>query len=200
MALPNPFASANLLYRAVEPSDSALFEAIQTDAAGFQNSNARLALPQSKKHAAEYQRHVAEDTLLGVVICLPSAAAAAGPADATPIGVIHLAGIPPHLQHFRHSEISIDILPAFQGRGYGSEAIRWTLRWAFVTMGLHRVHVRAFEYNEGARRLYEKLGFKQEGRWREFVWFQGRWWDDFSFAILDREWWEMEKQRVEDSK
>nr|POF04273.1 putative n-acetyltransferase ynad [Quercus suber] len=194
-----PFASARLLYRAVEATDTKLFEAIQTDASGYQNSNARAAVPQSRKDAAEYLRMVAEDTLLGVVICLPSAnpIASADPIDATPIGVIHLSAASPSLQHCRHSDLSIDILPAFQGKGYGSEAIAWVLRWAFLTRGLHRVQVRAFEYNEGARRLYEKLGFKPEGRWREFLWFRGRWWDDFQFAILDREWLDMQKENKE---
>ena len=40
--------------------------------------------------------------------------------------------------------------------------------------GLHRVSVKVFEYNDGARRLYEKLGFTHEGTIRENWWYDGQ--------------------------
>jgi RimJ/RimL family protein N-acetyltransferase len=48
--------------------------------------------------------------------------------------------------------------------------------------GLHRVSLSCFKWNEVVRRLYEKLGFRSEGR-REAYWFDGRRWDLFEFAI-----------------
>ena len=114
----------------------------------------------------------------------------------TPIGQIHLSGTSKQ-QHAPHrtTEIGIDILPHYQGKGYGSEAIEWASRFAFESAGLHRVVIRAFEYNTGARRLYEKLGFVLEGRGRQAVWYRGRWWDDFSFAMLEAEWWEKQSKQ-----
>lgn len=55
--------------------------------------------------------------------------------------------------------------------------------------------VRAFEWNSGAIRLYEKVGFKHEGRGRETLWHEGRWWDGVEMGMLEGEWWELEKER-----
>lgn len=97
--------------------------------------------------------------------------------------------------HHRRTEIGIDILPPFQGQGYGSEAIRWALEYAFSRTGMHKVRICAFEWNEGACRLYRKLGFKEEGRNREAMWHEGRFWDVVDMGMLDREWWAMEGER-----
>jgi len=36
--------------------------------------------------------------------------------------------------------------------------------------------------------LYERLGFKHEGRKREHYWFDGAYHDQLNMCILDREW------------
>lgn len=95
------------------------------------------------------------------------------------------------MQHHRFADIGIDILPEYQGKGYGSEAIGWILEWAFMTAGLHRVGIRCFAWNEGARRLYARLGFREEGVVRETLFYQGRWWDDVGFGMLEGEWREL---------
>ena len=180
------FRSSRLLYRAVEsPDDDALFLSIQTEPGDFVNSNARLHRPQSRKNAADYQKHVAEEALLGVVICLKPSQPQLAP---TPIGTVHLSQSQPTMVHHRFTEISIDIVKGYQGQGYGTEAIEWCLEWAFDVAGMHRVGVRSFEWNYGARKLYEKLGFKQEGVTREQLYHSGRWWDDYQYGMLDREW------------
>ncbi|KAF2439623.1 acyl-CoA N-acyltransferase, partial [Karstenula rhodostoma CBS 690.94] len=106
----------------------------------------------------------------------------------TPIGQIHLNRSSPRMSHHRNTEIGIDILPAYQGRGYGSEAIRWVLEYAFLRAGLHKVRIRAFGWNEGACRLYRRLGFVEEGRERESLWHEGRWWDGVEFGMVEGEW------------
>lgn len=93
--------------------------------------------------------------------------------------------------------MSIDILPLYQGKGYGSEAIKWGLNYAFKRAGLHKVRIRAFEWNEGAVKLYERMGFKHEGRERESLWHEGRFWDGLELGMLDREWWAMQKEETE---
>ena len=183
---PNLFRSPNLIYTAAEsPEHDALFQTILTSPADYANSNARLHYPQSRKDAASYLKAVAEDKLLGVVICLPPTEPDQSP---TPVGTIHLDKPSPHIAHHRFSEVGIDIIHEHQGKGYGSEAIRWCLDWAFDVAGLHRVAIRAFEWNEGARRLYEKIGFTFEGRAREELFYRGRWWDGYQFGMLDWEW------------
>lgn len=192
----NPFHSPRLIYRAAEPTsedDQAFFLAIQSDALAYQTANISIHKPQGKSSAQHYLKFLAEETLIGVVICLPAPDATSKP---IPIGAIHLDQAKPDFAHHRRAELGINIVSAYQGQGYGSEAIRWMLRWAFRTAGLHRVGLRACEYNEGALKLYERLGFVREGCEREALWFDGRWWDGLAFGMLASEWTEMEERQA----
>lgn len=119
----------------------------------------------------------------------------------TPIGFITLGA--PRGRGFaihRSSSIAITLLGPFQGCGYGSEAIRWILDYGFRLAGLHRITIGCLGWNDGARQLYERLGFVPESRLREALWFDGRWWDEFGLAMLDHEWRALkEKESASDS-
>ncbi len=45
-----------------------------------------------------------------------------------------------------------------------------------------------FEYNERAIALYEKLGFRREGVYREFLSRDGQRYDMYLYGLLRREW------------
>jgi RimJ/RimL family protein N-acetyltransferase len=74
------------------------------------------------------------------------------------------------------------------GQGYGSEATGLMVDHAFGSLGLHRVALSVFEFNERAIRSYVSCGFTIEGRAREAIWRDGRWWDELSMSILESEW------------
>jgi RimJ/RimL family protein N-acetyltransferase len=74
------------------------------------------------------------------------------------------------------------------GRGYGTEATRLMLGHAFGRLGLHRVALSVFSFNERAIRSYRSCGFVVEGRAREAIWRDGRWWDEVSMSILESDW------------
>jgi RimJ/RimL family protein N-acetyltransferase len=74
------------------------------------------------------------------------------------------------------------------GRGYGTEATRLMIDHAFTGMGLHRVGLTVFAFNDRAIRSYRRVGFVVEGRAREAIWRDGRWWDEISMSILDSDW------------
>ncbi len=69
------------------------------------------------------------------------------------------------------------------GQGYGTEATRLAVEYAFEA-GLHRVHLEVFAHNPRARRVYEKCGFTEEGRHRDALRWDGAWHDTFTMAIL----------------
>ncbi|HWI63240.1 MAG TPA: GNAT family protein, partial [Symbiobacteriaceae bacterium] len=48
-------------------------------------------------------------------------------------------------------------------RGYGQDALRLILQFAFGKMGLHRVELHVFDFNERAIACYERVGFVREG-------------------------------------
>ncbi len=88
----------------------------------------------------------------------------------------------------RQTEVGILIgEPGARGRGFGTEAMRLLLDYAFTGLGLHNVMLKVFEYNLAGRRCYEKVGFREIGRRRESRWYNGRFWDEISMDILASE-------------
>jgi RimJ/RimL family protein N-acetyltransferase len=74
------------------------------------------------------------------------------------------------------------------GKGYGTDAMRIILRYAFTELNLHRVTLGVFEYNPRAYRSYIKAGFKEEGRMRGDLRRDGQRWDGILMGILRSEW------------
>jgi RimJ/RimL family protein N-acetyltransferase len=74
------------------------------------------------------------------------------------------------------------------GRGYGTDAVRVIVGYGFREMGLHRIQLTVAPFNPAGIRAYEKAGFAEEGRLRESVLHDGRWYDEVLMSILDHEW------------
>jgi len=53
--------------------------------------------------------------------------------------------------------------PQWRGRGFGTEAVRLLLAYAFGALRLNRVYLRVLSYNAPAIACYRKAGFKAEG-------------------------------------
>jgi ribosomal-protein-alanine N-acetyltransferase len=60
-------------------------------------------------------------------------------------------------------EIGYSVMEAFQGRGYGTEAARALVRWAFQHDAVHRVIAETHPEFARSIRLLEKLGFTPAG-------------------------------------
>lgn len=73
-------------------------------------------------------------------------------------------------------------------RGYGSEALRMLLRFAFDELNLFRLMAVIPEYNQAARHLFERAGFSQEVRRRQALQRDGQRWDMLHLGILRQEW------------
>lgn len=78
--------------------------------------------------------------------------------------------------------------PKDWGKGYGTDAMRILLRYAFIELNLHQVTLLVFEYNPRAIRSYEKAGFRVRGRMRKVVNRDGRRWDAIAMSIIRQEW------------
>jgi len=75
-----------------------------------------------------------------------------------------------------------------QRKGYGTQALRMLLRFAFAELNLYRVSASVPEYNEGAIALLQKFGFVQEVCRRKSLERDGRRWDLYFFGLLNDEW------------
>ena len=184
------YQSERLTYRAYNvPKDDDFYHSMHADPAVFLNTWKGLPRPITKK-TIEHIRAMFEDGLLCVVICtkpLSMTASGAEP-EPEPIGVLTIRSISPDLAHNRCGDLGIELRADTHGKGYGSEALRWALNWAFETANLHRVQLEAYEWNEPALRAYRSVGFQEEGRLRKAIWRDGRWWDELILGILDDEW------------
>jgi RimJ/RimL family protein N-acetyltransferase len=67
-------------------------------------------------------------------------------------------------------------------------AMRVIVEYGFREMGLHRIQLSVAPFNPAGIRAYQKAGFVQEGRYRESVLHDGRWYDEVLMSILDHEW------------
>ncbi|GMV95896.1 MAG: hypothetical protein AMXMBFR83_02650 [Phycisphaerae bacterium] len=77
---------------------------------------------------------------------------------------------------------------ASQGRGYGTEATRLMLKFAFQELNLNRVELAVIGSNWRAIRVYQKCGFVPEGCLRQAVFRDGQYEDEYRFAVLREEW------------
>ena len=64
-----------------------------------------------------------------------------------------------------------------RGKGYGTEALRMVLRYAFDELNLYRLAAVTAAYNTGAIRFLERAGFVEEVRRRQAVQRDGQRWD-----------------------
>ena len=107
-------------------------------------------------------------------------------ADDRPVGVLDL-----HEVDLRNGGASLGILigdPADTGQGYGSDALRALVGFGFDQLRLERIQLDVFDYNEGARRVYERVGFRHEGTLRHAVYRDGAFHDVHRMAVLRDEW------------
>jgi RimJ/RimL family protein N-acetyltransferase len=88
----------------------------------------------------------------------------------------------------RRAELGIMIgEKEYWGRGFGTDAMLTLLRFAFEQMNLNKVSLGVFEFNERGLGMYKKCGFVEEGRFREDLFQDGRYWDLVRMSILRRE-------------
>lgn len=73
---------------------------------------------------------------------------------------------------------------ANRGCGYGSQATRLVLDYAFGTVGLHRVGLEVYSFNPRAQHVYAKCGFRVEGRRRDALRWDGQWYDAIVMGVL----------------
>ena len=78
--------------------------------------------------------------------------------------------------------------PEARRKGYGSEALRLMLRFAFDELNLFRLSALIPEYNPAGLKLARKFGFVEEVCRRQALERDGRRWDTIHFGLLREEW------------
>jgi len=86
------------------------------------------------------------------------------------------------------TEVGYELARANWGQGIASEAVGATLPLGFRELGLHRIAGCPASSNRGSIRVLQKLGFLEEGKLRQRLFFQGRYLDLLYFGLLRDQW------------
>lgn len=129
-----------------------------------------------RAQAMEYFAHIkaAESTIVFAICVEP---------EGSHIGNISLNNIS---RRNRSAEISIIIGEKdCWGGGFGTEAFRLIIDYGFNVLNLHRLWIGMTTDNAGMIRIAEKLGFKEEGRFRDALLKNGAFKDITQWALLN---------------
>ncbi|UUI05623.1 GNAT family N-acetyltransferase [Oceanobacillus jeddahense] len=97
---------------------------------------------------------------------------------------------------FNNGELAYWIGEDYWGKGYGTEAAKAVLQFAFKEKGYHKVFARYFHTNPASGRIMEKIGMQQEGILKEHIKKNGEYLDLICFGILKQESSSLEKQEI----
>lgn len=86
-----------------------------------------------------------------------------------------------------------------QGQGYAAEAATAMLRLGFDDLGFRRITAVVVEGNDPSARLLTRLGFRQEARFVDGVFFKGAWVTQLVFALTADEWRAPDPRRAADA-
>lgn len=87
-----------------------------------------------------------------------------------------------------NAEIGLWISADEQGKGFGTEASRLMTDHGFRELRLHRIYARVFEHNPASAKIWQKLGYLEEGVMREHEFIDGDYRDLHIYGILREEW------------
>jgi RimJ/RimL family protein N-acetyltransferase len=102
--------------------------------------------------------------------------------------VVAMGGLTDIHPRHRRAELYVFVRPGMMGRGIGSRATAWLCEYGFTELDLQRIYLHTTDLNDGARRLYARLGFKDEGTLRAHAFHRGRFIDRHVQGLLRSEW------------
>lgn len=97
-------------------------------------------------------------------------------------------GLHEHDVHHNNIRYGGMVFPEYKGKGYGSEATRLILGYAFNELKVNKVHINAFPTNDGLIALCAKLCFRFDGILREHYFLNEKYHDMYHFSKLRKEW------------
>jgi RimJ/RimL family protein N-acetyltransferase len=106
--------------------------------------------------------------------------------DDRPVGSIDL-----HDVDLRNGNANLGIAigdPDDTGHGYGTDALTALVAFGFDQLRLERISLEVYDFNERARRVYERVGFVHEGTARRALFRDGAFHDIHWMAVLRPEW------------
>ena len=77
---------------------------------------------------------------------------------------------------------------ADRGKGHGTDMLKALLAFGFASLRLERIELDCYDFNPDAHRLYQRVGFVDEGVARHRIFREGRYADLYKMSMLADEW------------
>ena len=87
----------------------------------------------------------------------------------------------------KQAEIGYTLDPAYQGLGYGTEAVIGVINYLFNTLKKHRIMASIEPSNIKSIALLERIGMRREAHFKKSIWLHDKCEDDIIYAMLEEE-------------
>jgi diamine N-acetyltransferase len=168
----------NVLLRALEPGDVDVLFEWENDTTVWDVS-ATLA-PFSRFQVEQYvigaQNDIYTNRQLRLMIDLT-----VPQADVVPIGTVDLFDFDPV---HRRAGVGILVREPYRSKGYGAEAMKLFIRYAFDVLHLHQLYCNIMPANISSIKLFENLGFTNCGNKKEWLFDGQEWHDEWMFQLI----------------
>jgi len=101
----------------------------------------------------------------------------------------HVGGISLHSMDDKNGIFSFGIIiyKDFRKQGYAEDAVNILLKYGFLEKRYQKCNSACSESNKASIKLHLKLGFKEEGRRRRGLYFNGSYYDDILYGMTREE-------------
>jgi RimJ/RimL family protein N-acetyltransferase len=165
--------------------DGAMWLAESTDSEAARFLNYGMDLPKSEQAAEAFARRYGEFNNSGERIMFSIETL-----DGDLVGGINIHSMDRKNGTF---ETGTRIYRPWRGQGYGLEAKRIVLRYAFQELRFQKYNIRCMSNNEPMIRHAKRLGCQEEGRIRRHIYTDGRYYDELIFGLTKEEFEAMEE-------
>ncbi|WP_078553532.1 GNAT family N-acetyltransferase [Bacillus alkalicellulosilyticus] len=86
------------------------------------------------------------------------------------------------------AEIGYDLWHEYWRQGYMKEALVSAIEIGFTHLKLNRINAFVALHNDNSSKLLERVGFQNEGIYRDKHLYRGKYYDHYSFSLLKRDW------------
>lgn len=91
------------------------------------------------------------------------------------------------------ADLGYDLQSAYWNKGYMTEAAKAVIGFGFINLYINRIEADVMIGNIQSENLLSKLDFKNEGRLRDWMYWDNRHFDMTMFSLLKREWLSMNR-------
>ena len=88
----------------------------------------------------------------------------------------------------RSAHLGISVLPAFRGRGLGTDVVRVLCEYGFAVLNLRRLQLETLADNAAMIAAATGAGFRHEGTLRRSAWVYGQELDEVVYGLLYEDW------------